>query len=242
AFLGLGVMYHRGGNYPAAGAVVGRALRAARRRRLRPLEGDAHHELFVFALDAHRMREAYSHARAAMEAYGIHHPRFPHLAHDVGCFWTQQGRFELARPIFEQLLPCFDDDNVRVRVLANLARATAALGERERYESSRRAAMELLPDTPAFTAEVLLLLSHGDLSAGEWELASETARAAMEIAVERGESHTRLMAEAHLNRARSRVNAADPVPAESGVVARQAERLSDELRRSLAKRQEVLAG
>lgn len=243
AFLGLGVMYHRGGNYPAAGAVVGRALRAARRRRLRPLEGDAHHELFVFALDAHRMREAYSHARAAMEAYGIHHPRLPHLAHDVGCFWAQQGRFELARPIFDQVLPCFEDEEVRVRVLANLARAAAALGERERYESHRGAAMELLPDTPAFGAEVLLLVSQGDLSMGEWDRASEAARKAVEIAGARGESHTRLTAEAILDRARTRVSgAAAAVPAESGAVARQAERLADELGRSLVTRREVLAG
>ena len=49
-YLGLGLMFSRAGNGPAAKAVMERALNTARRWRLRPLAGEAHHQIFHPAL------------------------------------------------------------------------------------------------------------------------------------------------------------------------------------------------
>ena len=240
AFLGLGVMYHRGGNNPAAHAVVGRALRAARRRRLVALQGEAHHELFIFATDSSRIRDAHTHAAAALAAYGSQHPRLPHLAHDVGCFWSEQGRFDLARPIFEQLLPCFSDVGVQVRVLANLTRAAAGVGAREQYEASRARAFALLKQAPEFEGEVLVLIALGDNMLREWDRAEAAAARGLAAAVARGASETRLIAEAQLELARRRRTAA---VVENGSPAREASQLAFELGRSLQQRTpELFAG
>ncbi len=243
AFLGLGIMYHRGGNYPAAGVVVDRALRAARRRRLRALQGDAHHELFVIALGGHRTARAYSHAGAALEAYGPDHPRVPYLAHDVGVCWFETGRFDLALSVFEHLLPCFATAAEQVRVLANIARAAGGAGLRQRYEESRAAAMEILAasrDTAPVEAELLIIIAHGDNSMSEWRRAETAAARAAQLAAAQGASQLRLLAEAQCECARAG-RALGVARAEAEPLARNAERLAHELTRSLARRTRVAA-
>jgi tetratricopeptide (TPR) repeat protein len=241
AFVGLGVLYHRSGNYPAARAVVGRALRTARRRRMRALAGAAHHELFVFELDAHHVDEAYSHAQAALEAYGPAHPRLPALAHDVGCFWSQQGYFARALPVFEQILPCFADPGARALVLANAARSAGGMGARERYEAHRAATLALLDRDPAChaAAESLLLLARADNSMAEWARAEAAATRAVQIAGERHESHTRMLAEAQLDAARRRLATHTASAAEPVMLAYEAERLVGQFERSLRLRSEL---
>jgi tetratricopeptide (TPR) repeat protein len=242
AFVGLGVLYHRSGNYPAARAVVGRALRTARRRRMRGLAGAAHHELFVFALDAHRVDEAYAHAGSAVQAYGPAHPRLPALAHDVGCFWSQQGYFARALPVFEQVLPCFSDPTAQALVVANAARAAAGAGDRERYEENRAATLALLDRGSAcapVAAESLLLLARADNTMAEWARAEETASRAARVAAARNESHTRMLAEGQLDSARRRLALHTPAPEEPAEIARDAERLADEFGRFLRRRSEL---
>jgi tetratricopeptide (TPR) repeat protein len=238
AFLGLGIMYHRGGNYPAAGVVVGRALRAARRRRLRALQGEAHHELFVIALGGHRTATAYSHATAALEAYGPDHPRVPHLAHDLGVCWFDTGRFDLALSAFEHLQPCFVNPGERARVLANIARAAAGAGARQRYEEARAASVRLLaeaPDAASVEAEVLVIVAHGDNSMREWRRAEAAARHAAELAAAQGAGQMRLLAEAQLECARAG-GALAVAQAHAEPLARNAERLARVLTSSLTRR------
>jgi tetratricopeptide (TPR) repeat protein len=204
-FIGLGVLYIRAGNFPAGHAVVGRALRAAHKRRLPAIAGSAHHHLFTLCVEAGRMEDAYDHAQAAVRSYGGGHPRLPALAHDLGCFWAEQGCFALALSIFEASLPCFNDAPNRMLALSNLARAAAGVGDRARYESARSDAVELatLPLCAELAAESLLVLAQGDASLGEWARAEEAARQALEIAAIRGEARTQMGAEAHLEAARN---------------------------------------
>jgi tetratricopeptide (TPR) repeat protein len=243
-FIGLGVLYMRAGNYPAAGVVVSRALRVARKRRLAPIEGSAHHHLFVFCVDAARMEEGYGHARAALRAYGDGHPRLPALAHDLGCFWAQQGRFARALPIFEAALPWFTDSVARLLALANYTRAAAGVGDRRRYANARAEAMGLLgvPICGEVAAESMLLIAQGDTGLGEWARAEEAARQALEIAARRGEARTRMAAEAHLQAARNgRAVERAAQLAEAPHLALQAEALAGELRASLARQAAVAA-
>jgi tetratricopeptide (TPR) repeat protein len=236
-FIGLGVLYMRAGNYPAAGVVVTRALRVARKRRLTPIEGSAHHHLFVFCVDAGRMEDAYVHARAALSRYGDGHPRLSALAHDLGCFWAEQGRFSRALSIFEAVLPWFKDPVIRLMALANYTRAAAGVGDRCRYASARAEAVGLLgvPVCGEVAAESLLLIAQGDTCLGEWTRAEEAARQALEIAARRGETRTHMVAEAQLQAALNGRAFEGLTMAETPRLAREAEALVGELCASLAR-------
>ena len=245
AFLGLGIMYYRGGNYPAAGVLAGRALRAARRRRLPSLQGDAHHDMFLIAIDTHRMEEAYAHAQAALEVYGAAHPRVPYLAHDVGVFWSQQGRFDLALEVFEAALPHFTAPAARTRVLANLVRAAAGMGDRARYERGREMVVALLAATPecaSIEAEMLMQIARADNLMADWRRAAEAAERAAQLAAARGEAHTRIMAEVELECARAGRMSQEARPAEAAPLARQAARLALEIGASLERRRALAGG
>ncbi len=236
-FIGLGVQYMRTGNYPAANAVMHRALRAARKRRLHALEGSAHHHLFVFSVDAGRMDEGYAHAGEALRAYGDGHPRLPALAHDLGCFWSEQGHFARALSIFDVSLPCFPDGPGRLLSLANVVRAAAGAGERARYEAARREALPLtaVPVCAANAAESLLLIAQGDVCLGEWSRGEEAARAALELATERDEARTLMIAEAQLEAARHGRAVRRAAPPEPIELARQADELAVQVRASLTR-------
>ncbi|HVG45288.1 MAG TPA: hypothetical protein VM890_11175, partial [Longimicrobium sp.] len=235
-FIGLGVLYIRVGNFPAGRAVVGRALRAAHKRRLPGIAGSAHHHLFTICVEAGRMEEAYDHAQAAVRSYGDGHPRLPDLAHDLGCFWAEQGRFTRALPIFEASLPYLTDLPNRLLGFSNFARAAAGARDRARYESARAEAIRLAasPLCAKVAAEALLVLAQGDASLGEWARAEDAARQALEIAERRGEARTQMGAEAHLEAARNeRALQGARELAETPGLALQAEALAGVVRASL---------
>ncbi|SOD02082.1 hypothetical protein SAMN05216486_10241 [bacterium JGI 053] len=237
-FIGLGVLYIRVGNFPAGRAVVGRALRAAQKRRLPGIAGSAHHHLFTICVEAGRMEEAYDHAQAAVRSYGDGHPRLPDLAHDLGCFWAEQGRFARALPIFEASLPYLTDLPNRLLGFSNFARAAAGARDRARYERARAEAVRLaaLPLCAKVAAESLLVLAQGDASLGEWARAEDAARQALEIAERRGEARTQMGAEALLEAARNEhaLQGARKL-AETPGLAVQAEALAGVVRASLAR-------
>ncbi len=244
AFLGLGVMYYRGGNYPAASVVAGRALRAARRRRLREMEGEAHHDLMLIACERNRPSLVYTHARAALEAFGPQHRRLPFLAHDVACAWCDEGRFDLALPVFGRLLASFPNPAERVRVLANATRAAGGAGSRERYEEYRASVITLLRETPDAApsiAELMLLVARADNSRGEWRRAEEAALQSIGRATQRGENQNRLLAEAQHQIAVTR-QAGAATEARRDTVPEHAERLAGELTRTLELRAPATAG
>jgi tetratricopeptide (TPR) repeat protein len=246
-FIGLGVLYMRAGNLPAARSVMARALRAGRKRRLRGVVGAAHHHLFVFSADAGRMDEAYQHAQSALHAYGAGHPRLPALAHDLGAIWVDRGHFVRALPVIEAALPMLEGPAERAMALANVVRASAGAGDRERYRRARAKVTAELAD-PAFhavAAEALLVVAHGDSSLGEWALAEEAAQTAASMAYGRGEARIRMVAEAQLDaaraeRLRARTQAAStPRPApepEPEVLAAQADTLAVEVHATLGRR------
>ncbi|HYH80923.1 MAG TPA: tetratricopeptide repeat protein, partial [Longimicrobium sp.] len=237
-FVGLGVLYMRAGNYPAARAVVMRALRTARKRRLAAIAGSAHHHLFVFSSDAGRMEEAYQHARAALRAYGREHPRIPALAHDLGCFWAEQGRFGRALPVIEAALPLLESAADRVMALANVVRASAGAGDRDRYERARAEVMAVLDD-PAFApmaSEALVVVAQGDASAGEWVRSEAAATRAVAIADRRGEGRIGMVAEAQLDAVRAaRVRSRGVRIVESDTLAIEADALAFEVHASLTR-------
>jgi tetratricopeptide (TPR) repeat protein len=207
AYIGLGVMYVRAGNYPAAHSVFSRALRSARKHRMRTLEGAALHHLFTCALDDRDIRKAYGYASAALAAYTPGHPRIAALASDLARVWLHMGECARALPVLEALEPLMPEAHERMVAAANSARAAAGAGERPRYEAARRRAIERIAANAAGTrvAETWAILASADAAAGEWDRVYETAGRAVELAEVRGESEALVLAEAQLEAARTRM-------------------------------------
>ncbi|HEX8671298.1 MAG TPA: tetratricopeptide repeat protein [Longimicrobium sp.] len=237
AYIGLGVLYIRTGNRPGAEALLGRALRTARRRRLGPVAGTAHHHLFHLATEAGRLREGYEHARAALEAYGADHTQIPALVHDVGRYWLHLGEHARAVPLFESVLGVVPTANDRALAAGNLARALAGAGLRERYEAAREMAVENAGRAHGTyrLAHAYEALAHADLSVGEWARAERSACVALELASATGDVEVQLIAEGQVAAARSaKAEAVSRTVKEAPAAVRQARLLADDLVRVIA--------
>lgn len=236
AFIGLGVQYLQVGNWPAARVVLERALRSAGRRRKRELQAVAHHHLFHLATEARRLPDAYAHVKAAVSAYGPTHPNLPGLVADVGKFWLCMGEHRRALPLFEVARDRIADANVRAMVAANAAQAAAGSGDADKYERVRETAVALIRGArgTARMADTYEALARADLQMGEWGRCEETASQALSFASATGNAEVRLAAESILDLARARAGRVAPptraeCPVETPGIARQAERLAEEL-------------
>jgi tetratricopeptide (TPR) repeat protein len=204
AFSGLGNLYMQRGSYPAARRFHIRALRAARRHSLRPIQGSALHDLFVIAAAGNKEEDAERYARGAFESYGPDHPRLPALANDIAFFWVERGHFAPALTVFEALLPHMTRQEDRLVCLANIVRAAAGAGERKQFEQTWDDVWDGLTRDPATenAAQVLVELAHGAAQLGEHERAERAADRAVKTARERGEAKTLMTAEAVLDSVR----------------------------------------
>jgi tetratricopeptide (TPR) repeat protein len=204
AFSGLGNLYMQRGNFPAARRFHVRALRAARRHSLRPIQGSALHDLFVIAAGGNHRDDAERYARGAFESYGPDHPRLPALANDIAYFWVERGHFAPALTVFEALLPHLTRQEDRLVCLANIVRAAAGAGERRQFEQTWDEVWDGLSrdEGTESAAQVLLELAHGAAQLGEFERAERAADRAVKTARERGEGKTLLTAESVLDSVR----------------------------------------
>jgi len=237
AYLSLGTLYQQLGNLPAARAVTLRGLRTTVRRRLRRLEGTAYHNLFTIATEMLDFPAGYDYAQAAFRRYGADHPRIPALLQDVGCFWILQGCFTRASAVLQGVLPRIPEAGDRVLVLANLARATAAAGEREQYERSRAESEALLPQapTPERAAQVWVNLARAAASAGEHARAEQAAQNALRLASPLRLGHIEFEVEALQAAVRAaRVAGERVLPAAQAGLEARAEALAHQVRQTLA--------
>jgi tetratricopeptide (TPR) repeat protein len=239
AYLGLGNLALQAGNLPRARRMHRRALMAARRHRLRAVEAQALHDLFVTAGEMGSGDEAREAARAALRAYGPEHPRLPALAADIACFWVARGEFARALPVLRLAAERFADPAERAVVLANAARAAGGAGNGEAYDAAANEALRLVEEHAAAprAAQVWLNLARGAASLGDPDRAAAAAELAGRLARERGEQKVRASAEAILAEARADRSAAfhvaqpaAPVPAD---LAEAEATLADELVRCL---------
>ncbi len=204
AFLGLGRMYHKRGNMPAARRFLVRAQRAAQRNSLHELEGMALHAHFNVVLDGPNEQVAAGLARAAFEAYGPHSPSLPRLAQDVAYWWITRGYFARALPVLRSTLPHLPYPSERLMVMGNVARAAGGLGDRETFREGWDECFDLLQNAASgeHAAQGLLDLSYGAASLGLWDKAEMAARAALDIGSQKGEARIRLTAESVIDSVR----------------------------------------
>lgn len=183
-FSGLGNLHVRKGNFPAARQAHLRCLRAARRHSLLALQGDAHHDLFMLAVETGSDREADEHAAAAFAVYGAKHRKLPRLAYDVAYQWTMRRCFAPALAVAEAVLPHFPAPADRALALGLVARAAGGAGERERFRGAHDElrAMEDDPGAGDTISGAMLGVAYGAMSLGEAGVAREVAERAIEIA------------------------------------------------------------
>jgi hypothetical protein len=231
AYIVLAGLYMRTGNYPAAKALAMRGLKTSLRRSVKLYTGFAYHDLFVIAAETGRVKEANEFAARAFETYGQNHRRIPALAHDVACFWLNQGQFGRALSIFAALSSSFVAPEDLALIAANSARAAAGLADRKTYETKRRDAMHALnrPVGKARTGEVYLALAKGAGLAGDTRQAYNLALHAHQIATEHGLAQLRMQAEAELDATRSVDQIGRTKAIESLNIKDQAEQLANDL-------------
>jgi tetratricopeptide (TPR) repeat protein len=236
-FVGLGVLYIRTGNMPAAQAVMQRALRAGTKRRMRPVQGAAHHYLFNLLADGGKLREAYGHARAALQMHDVRSSSMISLAHDLGRYWLLQGCYARAATVFETIAPQMETPSLRMLATANLAQATAGAGDRAGYEAARARALAMAEEQTdgLRVAETLWLVAMADAEIREWERAEEMAGRSRMLARARGEGEFLMHAELLLEKIIQRRGREIPEPQkETAGSARYADRLAQEVVRTLS--------
>jgi tetratricopeptide (TPR) repeat protein len=205
AFIGIGNMYVRRGNFRLARRAFVRSLRAALRHRFRDVCAMAYHDLFACETDTGGGLEASELASKAFQAYGARNPRVSRLAYDVAYHWAHLACFGPAARIAEALVPHFDAPAERALVLGLLARSAGGIGDRGLFERARAELESLVDATPARDsfAAALLGLSYGATSMSDDEVAVRSATLALEIATERKEGRIQVLAEEALESARA---------------------------------------
>lgn len=203
ALAGLGNLYFQVGNFPRARHYHERCRRVASRNRLHDMVGAAYHNLFTVEMESGKVELAQELAARAFEAYS-HNPTSPcllRLARDLAHRWTVLGFFDRALPLALEMLNHFERPVDRVQVWAGVGRAAGGAGDGRVFEDAWLETWNLVKKGLAepFAADVLIDLAHGAASLGDTRRAEYAALAALEIATERKEGHTVLVAEALLD-------------------------------------------
>lgn len=193
----LGNLALRRGSYPAARAFHTRALRISRRWRLREHEGMANHDLFTLSLRENNRADAERFARGALEAYRAAPDRIPRLAHDIAYWWMEHGYYARALRTFEAVRAHLPGED-RLRVLANIARSHAGLGNPEQYRACVATVRGMIKPLglEQIPASALLEMANGAVTIEDWVLAEELIRQSYDTAQLRGEADNLLTAEA----------------------------------------------
>jgi len=196
AHLGWGTLEHNLGNVAEAEHHFLKGGRAAFRARQRALAGTAHHDLLAVMITTGRFDRAIPHALRAISLYPRGHFRIPHLAFDVGALWLQMGHCSTALYLFEKIVSMFQEPGERLLAHAALARCTAVVHDRVRFERLAERVLEWVAEMPSQTAAALLHLACGAHCFGQHSRAEQLARQATEAAAREGNRSVLLAATA----------------------------------------------
>lgn len=204
-YLGLGTLYGRTGNGPAAKSVIELALRQATRWRLQELIGRAHHDLIRVFAEVRNLRAAYDHAAEAGRRYCGYPGQQVRLAADVATLWLRAGASERALEVYEAIFSRAPDRGIKAVWAAQITRSAANSGFTQRYEEARVTAVQAATEADQFhRADAQVQLALADLALGQWDRASAAAEDALQTATLIGAAETAIDAERVLTSARAR--------------------------------------
>lgn len=230
AFLGWAIMEEKRGDLAAARTKFIRALRAASRGGLPELMAATRHNMIALALADRDFPEGQRHIVAAYKLYGPDNPQLYRLANDAAGFWSAFGYFAIALPLYERALPHVVRPDERIAILANISRAAAGLGKRERFLSAWTEAVSLDRHGGESMPDIYMELARGAQSLGYNIKAQELAREAVTWATQRAYPAKRAAAENMLVELQEG-RGADPAQAPSPALTRFARRFTQRLRR-----------
>lgn len=201
--LSWGNMEFQRGRHKFARRYYLRAWKIARRFHLREEGGAARHNMMTLALELGRFDEAQEHALAAYRFYGRKHERMPYFAHDVAQLWSWQGLHTAAVPIFRAVMPLIDRPKERIKVLANLGRAAAGMGDVDTFFEAWIGVATYVPESNEHLAEAYVNIGEAAMLLGLSAQAQDVAARALSLARARGERSTEVQAEALTNAIRA---------------------------------------
>lgn len=230
AFLGWAIMEEKRGDLAAARSKFIRAFRAASRGGLPELVAATRHNMIALALADRDFAEGQGHIVAAYKHYGADNPQLYRLANDTAGFWSTFGYYAIALPLYERALPHVIRPDERIAILANISRAAAGLGQRDRFLSAWTEAVKLDGHAGESMPDIYMELARGAQSLGFTIKAQELAREAVKCASIRGYQAKSVAAEqllAEIQEGRR----ADPAQEPSAALMRFARRFMHRLRR-----------
>ncbi|HET7233775.1 MAG TPA: hypothetical protein VFJ16_27440 [Longimicrobium sp.] len=208
ALTSIGMLAYRQGSIPRARTFLDRALRVARRRGLRRLEGEILHDRFTVAFTSREKTDAEALARGAYERYLPAHERLPALAYDVAYYWLTRGYAGRALRVLRLLRPHFPHPEAQFQVLCAAVRAAGAVGDRPAFGAlwlDANGLMERARNSPAFSI-ALIDLGYGAAHVGEWANAEAVFIRAETVARAKGQAEDSVRAEMALQAVRRREN------------------------------------
>lgn len=192
AYMGWGLLERLRNRTAAARMMYVRAWRAADRAGLRDRVARARHNLIALTVEGSEFSEGQAHIEAAYRLYERSSPSLARLAADAACYWAWQGYFSTALPLYEAAIPRIPGRLDRAQVLANAARAAAALGLAERYDADLQELSKA--DDDNLPPRVWVDLAEGARSLGRLRQALDLTGRALEGAGRRREALTEVAA------------------------------------------------
>ncbi len=184
-YIGWGVLEDQRGRRRAARAKFETALRTATGAGLAGMAGLAHQYLMALTVPEGSFEEGVAHAASAARCFEEDDPRLIRLAVDIGAFLSEHGHFSEALGLYEAAIPFLTRAADRLAGLANIGRASAAVGDKRRFSEAWAEfdRLSLLPATQ-FRAESLLELAHGAATLRYWRHAARIVHDAERVARE----------------------------------------------------------
>jgi tetratricopeptide (TPR) repeat protein len=167
AYLGWGVLEELRGRREAARTRFVLAWRAAKRGKLLTLAATARHYMIALTVPDGTLQEGFAHAVAAYKLYGKADHLLPRLASDTGALLSEHGHFSTARLLYEAALPLLTRPAERVAGLANVGRAAAAMGDKQRFTEARHDFDLLAPHGREFLPASLVEMAYGAQTLGQ---------------------------------------------------------------------------
>lgn len=187
AYLGWGLMEEQRGRRASARQKYVRAWRAAMRGSLHQLGAAARHNLIALSVPGDPFDVGLAHAIAAYKLYDdTSAERLALLALDTGVFLAEHGYYAQALRLYDTLSRHIARPAVHVALLANVARAAAALGDRDRFRAAFEAVTHDDAQMGEFAPAALAEIARAAHTLGLHGKAIATANEALKLARSRG--------------------------------------------------------
>jgi tetratricopeptide (TPR) repeat protein len=217
-YLRLGMLQFNLGNYKPARRYYARAYRTALWGGFDALAGKARHDMMTICTDIAAFDLGIDYATEVLKLYPADDPVFPYFVHDFAFLLLQAGEFGHAYDLLSAALQ-FIPDHRRLLIYGTMARAAAALGQRERYENFSTEVQLRAVSSEEGAAAAFVRLADGARQYGEWERAERLAGSALVIAHKRSEGQPQRLAHQVLDRVSLRDGAAPAAPLRRDVAA-----------------------